>query len=90
MSLFSRLFGGGSSAPKVEPETYDGFNIFAEPTKEPGGFRVSARIEKEIGGELRSHHLVRADVCASEDDARAMSVTKAKLLIDEQGDRLFT
>ena len=89
MSLLSRLFGGGGSAPKADPETYEGFNIFAEPIKEPGGFRVSARIEKEVGGETLSHTLIRADVCTDPEQAAEISTAKAKTLIDEKGERLF-
>ena len=91
MSLLKRLFGGGGDGGKseAEPETYEGFTIFVEPIKEAGGFRVSARIEKEIGGELKSHKLIRADVCQSEQDAADISAAKAKQMIDEQGERLF-
>lgn len=89
MSLLSRLFGGGGGKPEAEPETYKGFNIFAEPIKEAGGFRVSARIEKEVDGELKSHSLIRADVCQLQQDALEISLSKAKVLIDEKGERLF-
>ena len=88
MSLFSKLFGGG--APKdAEPETYEGFRIFPEPMKEAGGYRLAARIEKEIGGETRSHRMIRADVYSGQDEARAASVAKAKQMIDQMGDGLF-
>ena len=50
MSLFSRLFGGSSAPdPESKPEIYEGFRIFAEPVRAAGGFRVAARIEKDIG-----------------------------------------
>ena len=71
MSLFSRLFGGSSTPqPESEPETYKDYRIFAEPVRAAGGFRVAARIEKDIGGATRTHHLVRADICDSLDTAR--------------------
>lgn len=89
MSLLSRLFGGGGSVAKADPETYKEFNIFAEPIKEANGFRVSARIEKEVGGETLSHTLIRADVCTDPDQAAEISTAKAKTLIDEKGERLF-
>lgn len=88
MSLLSRLFGGGSG-PEAEPETYKGFRIIPEPIKEAGGLRVCARIEKEVDGETRTHRLIRADMCNSEDQAREISTAKAKTLIDEKGEALF-
>ena len=89
MSLFSKLFGGGSAASEPEPETYEGFRIFPEPIKESGGYRLGARIEKEVGGETRVHRLIRADVFQSEDEAMKFSVSKAKQMIDQMGEGLF-
>lgn len=89
MSLLSRLFGGGGSAPEVEPESYKGFRIFAEPISEPGGHRVSARIELDDEGQVLTHQLIRADICNSRDDALEISLAKAKILIDEKGKALF-
>ena len=93
MSLFSRLFGGGGKAqppaPTTPTEVYKDFEIFVEPQPEGGQYRVGARIEKEIDGTRRMHRLVRADTMASPDDARAMSLAKARQVIDEQGERLF-
>ncbi|NDR59605.1 HlyU family transcriptional regulator [Aliiruegeria sabulilitoris] len=88
MSLLSRLFGGGGK-PQTEPESYKGFAIFAEPIKEAAGFRVSARIEKEVGGETLTHTLIRADVCTDPEQAKEISTAKAKQMIDERGERLF-
>ena len=89
MSLFSKLFGGGAAPAAPEPETYEGFRIFPEPIKEGGGYRLGARIEKEVGGETRVHHLIRADVFQAEDEAVKYSLSKAKQMIDQQGERLF-
>lgn len=88
MSLLKRLFGGGA-APKEAPEAYNGFRIFVEPIREPSGFRVAARIEKEVDGQTLTHQLIRADVCDSADQAREISLTKARLLIDDKGEALF-
>lgn len=90
MSFLKKLFG---SAPKEEkgpePEEYDGFFIFPEPEKEQGGFRIAARIEKDVDGETKTHHLIRADTVADYDEAVSATVLKAKQVIDQQGDRIF-
>ena len=87
MSLFTKLFGGGKTEP--EPEIHNGYRIYPEPAKESGGYRLRARIEKEIDGQTRTHQLIRADTIASLEKACEASVNKAKQIIDEQGDRLF-
>ncbi|NNE81874.1 MAG: hypothetical protein HKN18_16520 [Silicimonas sp.] len=90
MSILSKLFGGGGgSRPAADPETYQGFTIFPEPVPEGGRYRLGARIEKEVGGELKSHILIRADVLDDLETANTVSLNKAKQVIDEQGDRLF-
>ncbi len=89
MSLFSRLFGGAKQSPEAESETYQGFTITPEPKHEGSDFRISARIEKTIDGEIRTHTLIRADTLGSRDAAIAASAAKAKQLIDEQGDGIF-
>ena len=91
MSIFGKLFGGsGGSTPKeVEPVEYNGFRIFPEPMKEGGTYRIAARIEKEIDGELKVHQLIRADTVESSDAAADISLAKAKSLIDQQGETIF-
>lgn len=89
MSLFKKLFGGSDAPKGPEPVLYNGFTIYPEPMKEPDGYRIAARIEKEIGGEVKTHHLIRADMLHSADQAADASVGKAKSMIDQMGDRLF-
>lgn len=84
MSLLSKLFGGGGG-PEPERETYEGFTITPNPAREGSRFRIGATIEK---GE-KVHHLIRADMLESLDEANEASVRKAKQMIDEQGERLF-
>ena len=88
MSILKKLFGGGTP-PEPTVETYEGFRIMPQPMKESGGFRLGARIEKDIGGETKVHDLIRADTFQSRDEADAASIRKARQMIDEQGDRLF-
>ncbi|WP_300517735.1 HlyU family transcriptional regulator [Aliiroseovarius sp.] len=91
MSLFGKLFGGktAGAGKEVEPELYEGFRIYPEPVREAGGYRVNARIEKDVGGLLRTHQMVRADVVQSEDEARAITLRKAQSFIDQMGERIF-
>ncbi len=90
MALFKKLFKGQRAAPApAQPETYNDYKIFPEPAKEPGGFRIGARIEKQIAGETRSHLMIRADTYGAKDTAVEASLAKARQLIDQQGDRIF-
>lgn len=90
MSLLSRLFGGGGSAPsEPEPEIYKDVAIFGDPINEGGRFRLGARLQKEINGEVKTHMLIRADTFGSHEEALEVSVSKAKMVIDQQGDKLF-
>lgn len=90
MSLLSRLFGGGQNTKTApQPILHEGFRILPEPKAESGQFRIAAVIEKEIGGETRRHHLIRADMLRDQTEAREASVNKAKQMIDQMGDRLF-
>lgn len=90
MSLLSRLFGGGSARQsEPEPELYQGFRIFAEPMKESAGFRIAARIEKDIDGVVKTHQMIRADTIQSHDEALKTTLAKAKVLIDQQGEQIF-
>ena len=93
MSLLSRLFGGGGGAPKEPPKgdpvMHEGFAIYPQPMSEGGQFRICALIEKEVGGTMRSHRMIRADLLNDRDAAAEASLVKAKAVIDQQGEGLF-
>ena len=94
MSFWKSLFGGRPSAGSAaqqsgEPVEYNGFVIRAAPFQEGGRFQTAGIIEKEIAGVRKQHRFVRADTHASFDEAAAFSLTKARQIIDLQGDRLF-
>lgn len=88
MSLLKKLFGGGEP-PEPRVETYKDFRITPTLQKESDGYRICARIEKDVEGEVKTHNLIRADTIASQDDALAATIAKAKQIIDEQGDWIF-
>lgn len=87
MSILSKLFG--SKAPPPEPVQYEGFAITPEPQRDGSRFRVAARIEKVVGGDAKTHLMIRADTFESAEAAEAESLAKAKVFIDQMGDRLF-
>jgi len=91
MSFLKKLFGGGgdSSPPPAPPEHHNGYTIRPEPVKDGGTWRIGARIEKEIDGALKSHFMMRADSLQDYGDAAKASVSKAKMLVDQQGDSIF-
>ena len=90
MSFFKKLFGGGSeSAPEPETEVYKDFIITPTPINEGPHYRISAQIEKEVDGEMKTHTLIRADTLGELEAANAASIGKAKKMIDEQGEGIF-
>ena len=95
MSLLKRLFGlggGETQAPSAPAQTeeYEGFAIAATPYKEGGQYQLCGVISKTIDGERREHRFIRADRFASLDDAVQMTLMKARQIIDQQGERIFT
>lgn len=89
MPFWSRLFTTSPATPDPRPagaEDHKGFRITPTPIREGGQYRVSALIEKDG----QRHDLIRADTMASLEEATAISLAKARQMIDEQGDRLFT
>jgi len=92
MSFLKKLFGGGAGsadAPQAEAVEHNGFSIYPEPIREGSVYRISARIEKVVEGETKSQTLMRADTLSNKDQAAEMSLTKARQVIDERGDRIF-
>lgn len=93
--LFKKMFGGGSdeisggSPDRSSAIEYKGFTIIPSPMKHGGQFLTRAIIEREFPDGLKTHELIRADTHGSADDAGSFAVTKAKQVIDEQGERIF-
>lgn len=92
MSFLSALFGRGRSTgteAASEPVEYKGFVIRAAPYEENGQYQTAGTIEREIDGVRKEHRFVRADAYASYEDAVNFSISKARQMIDLQGDRIF-
>ena len=93
MSFWKSLFGGGAteSAEKAsEPVEYNGFTIRAAPYKAEGQYQTAGTITKDVGGVMKEHKFVRADRHASYDDAVEFSLSKARQIVDQSGDRMFS
>lgn len=93
MSWLSKLMGGGGASAQpqaVEPVLYNGFRILPEPMSEDGQFRLAGWIEMDVDGETRKHHLIRADIFRSREEAEQAAVSKAKQIIDQMGQQLFS
>ena len=89
MSFLKKLFGGGKGSSSAPAEMHNGFAVFSEPIKDGSVWRIAARIEKEIDGELKVHKMVRADTLQGQDEAAKASLDKARMLIDQQGESIF-
>jgi hypothetical protein len=99
MSFLKKLFGLGAASDQAagQPadnkpaasEEHNGYTIHATPYQEAGQWQMCGVIEKEIGGEMKSHRFIRADRFAGKEDAVSLTLMKARQIIDQNGDRLF-
>ena len=81
---------GASETPRAEASVeYKGYMITAAPEHGPAGWRVAGTISKEISGSRRVHQFDRADASPDREVIVAMTIEKAKRVIDEQGARIF-
>lgn len=91
--FLGQLFGakGGDAAPgeSAEGVEYKGHMIHPAARREGSQWLTVGVIRRRFGDEVKEHHFIRADMYASKEVADAFSVTKAKQIIDEQGDGLF-
>jgi len=92
-ALWRRLTGGSRANAHTdtgaEAADYNGYRIHPAPYPSKGQYQTCGTIEKEVAGETKQHRFVRAETHPSREGAVAFSISKAKQLIDEQGDRLF-
>jgi hypothetical protein len=99
MSFLKSLFRGGrskdegsgkASAPAVAKEIeHNGFLVQATPFKEAGQYQTSGVVSKVVDGVRKEHNFIRADRFASLDDAVDCALAKGRLMVDQEGERLF-
>jgi hypothetical protein len=91
--LWTRLFGqgggGDADAGPGEAVEYQGFRIRAAPYASDGQYQTAGIIEKDAPDGVKTHRFVRAEKHASREDAASFALTKARQIIDQQGDRIF-
>ena len=88
-SLKSMFSGAGDSSSKAEdsaePVEYKGYIIIPTPHSEGGQYRVTALIRK---GE-QEHQFIRSDIIMTRDECIEVTLRKAKMTVDQQGDGIF-
>lgn len=92
-AAWSRLAGGASTAsagPPIPAVDYKGYRIRPAPYLSNGQYQTAGSIEKDTPEGLKEHKFIRADTYASRDDAITFTISKAKQIIDQQGDRIFS
>ena len=96
LSGFLRRLTGGeaaddaAAAPVGPALEYQGYAIHPIPRRQGSQWLTAGLITKEFPDGVKEHHFIRAETHASQDDASAFAVVKAKQIIDERGDKLFT
>jgi hypothetical protein len=91
MSWLRKIFGGSEAAPAASASReHKGYTITATPIKEGGQYRLAGTISKEIGGVVKEHRFVRADLFTSRDEAVQFAFLKGQLIIDQSGDGMFS
>lgn len=82
--------GGGREPESADPVEHEGFTIVATPRKVGSGWSTEGHIRKIVGGEEKEVHFIRADTSSTRDAATTLTVSKARKIIDEQGERIFS
>jgi hypothetical protein len=89
-SLFGRRDTAEAEVTAVAKEIeHKGFTILATPYKESGQYQTSGIVMKVVEGVRKEHKFIRADRFASLEEAVDCALTKGRLMVDEQGERLF-
>ena len=92
-AAWSRLGGGSKGGdPAGRPSLPLSTTATASgrpPTARTGVYQTAGIIEKDAPDGVKEHRFIRADTHQSKEDAVAFAISKAKQIIDLQGDRMF-
>jgi len=93
-AAWARIIGGRTAGESDETNTpaieYQGYRIRPTPYRTERQYQTAGIIEKNFPDGPKHHRFVRADMHHTRDDAVAFTISKAKQIIDLQGDRMFT
>lgn len=88
--FWQKWFGGARGTAHAAVH-YREYAIHPRPQKTANGWRIEAVIRRPgADGAMREHCFIRADACNSEVGAVALTIHKAKMLIDQQGEKIFS
>jgi hypothetical protein len=88
-SLAGTRGGGEADAPAAPAVEYKGYRIRPTPFRANGHYQTAGIIEKDTPEGVKEHRFIRADTHQSKEDAVTFAVSKAKQIIDLQGDKIF-
>src|SRR2546430_17347677 len=92
-ATWRRLVGGkgrgGAEGPPAPAVEYKGYRIRATPYRTNGLYQTAGIIEKDTPERVKEHRFIRADTHHGREDAIAFAISKAKRIIDLQGDGIF-
>jgi hypothetical protein len=80
---------GAPGAPEIPAVEYNGYRIRPAPYRTKDQYQTAGTIEKDTPEGVKEHRFVRADTYHSKDDAIAFTISKAKQIVDQQGDAIF-
>lgn len=94
VGFLKKLFGGGDTAgvpagDAEADETYKDVEIRVQPVNDGSQWRVAGSLTKMIDGEPVTRRFMRADMLPSKEEARTVALSKAKLIIDQNGPMLW-
>jgi len=91
-AAWNRLAGGSAGdaeAPAGPAIEYKGYRIRPAPYRTDSVYQTAGTIEKDTPEGVKEHRFIRADTHPSKEDAIAFAISKAKQIVDLQGDRMF-
>jgi len=85
-NLIKNIIGG--SPKNDESHNYKEYKIIPKPIRNGGSFTTEGKIIKDTD-EYQEAYFIRTDTFSKKEDAVDCIIRKAKIIIDENGDKIF-